>query len=449
MGRAHRSIPPSDRHRTGGSLFNPIVRHPAARLTVAGVLLVLLVTLVGNASAVSTTDSRAASLRWDNRTFTSGPALVSHLSAKGIDADAFLQAHPSAAGELGLTAVSWDGKAFFTMTGLRSWSRRTGTSLTRWLQRHPRAATILRRNAEHRDDRCSQRGAARPRGAPRPGRRRRRRRAARRPSVRRSPSRAARGPAPSRCPTPIAGSGARRRPAAPTSAVRRHRRTWCRAPTQAPRSGPLVRVGNSRGREDGDVEPAGPGARTGARRRGRRRVTYPAHAPAPTATAVAHPHPGAAPAPTPTVTPPPPRTGSASRRAAIIEWANDADLARELDGYGQIGAGWIRFDIKWSIVEATRGTYDWTIYDRLVGEARKRGLSVVANLAYTPSWARPAGATDDKYAPVDVAGLRELRKGGGGPLRTAGRQRSTRSGTSRTSRPSGSPHRTRSSTRRC
>lgn len=86
-----------------------------------------------------------------------------------------------------------------------------------------------------------------------------------------------------------------------------------------------------------------------------------------------------------------------------IEWANDANLARELDGYGQIGAGWIRFDIKWSIVEASRGTFNWTIYDRLVAEASKRGISIVANLAYTPSWARPAGATDDKVAPVNVA----------------------------------------------
>jgi len=86
----------------------------------------------------------------------------------------------------------------------------------------------------------------------------------------------------------------------------------------------------------------------------------------------------------------------------IIEWANDADLDRELNGYSQIGASWIRFDIKWSIVEENRGTFDWTIYDRLISAARKRGLSIVANLAYTPSWARPSGATDDKFAPVDV-----------------------------------------------
>ena len=34
-------------------MFNPITRHPAARLAVAGTLIALLVTLVGNASAVS------------------------------------------------------------------------------------------------------------------------------------------------------------------------------------------------------------------------------------------------------------------------------------------------------------------------------------------------------------------------------------------------------------
>jgi hypothetical protein len=84
-----------------------------------------------------------------------------------------------------------------------------------------------------------------------------------------------------------------------------------------------------------------------------------------------------------------------------VEWSSDADLARELDGYRSIGAGWLRSDLKWSVVESTRGVFNWSIYDRLVAAAKARGISIVFTLAYTPAWARPSGATDDKFAPAD------------------------------------------------
>ena len=76
---------------------------------------------------------------------------------------------------------------------------------------------------------------------------------------------------------------------------------------------------------------------------------------------------------------------------------------RELDGYRSLGAGWVRFDVKWSVVEQARGSYDWSRYDRTIAAATSRGLDVVANLAYTPAWARPSGADDDKWAPSDPA----------------------------------------------
>jgi polysaccharide biosynthesis protein PslG len=43
-------------------------------------------------------------------------------------------------------------------------------------------------------------------------------------------------------------------------------------------------------------------------------------------------------------------------------------------------------------------SFNWTRYDVLVDGARARGLAVLANLAYSPSWARPSG-TNDKFAP--------------------------------------------------
>ena len=248
MGRTHRSIPPSDRHRTGGSLFNPIIRHPAGRLTVAGILLVLLVTLVSNASAVSTNESRAGALRWDDRTFTSGRALVSHLSVKGIDADAFLRAHPAAAGELGLTAVNWDGKDFFTMAGLGSWSRRTGASL------NPLAAATPARGNDPSAQHCTRTARARGKAlhalevlcAQVDGAAGGERLGDRRAGGHRLDRILGRHEA-AVC-TPTVGSGARR-PVAPTSAAPLHRRTRCRARTQAPSSEPSFASATARVRK--------------------------------------------------------------------------------------------------------------------------------------------------------------------------------------------------------
>jgi polysaccharide biosynthesis protein PslG len=87
-----------------------------------------------------------------------------------------------------------------------------------------------------------------------------------------------------------------------------------------------------------------------------------------------------------------------------VEWSSDADLARQMDGMKQIGAGTIRFDIKWSAVESSRGSFNWTLYDRMVNYAKARGIKVLANLAYTPGWARPSTCTsDDKCAPANIA----------------------------------------------
>jgi polysaccharide biosynthesis protein PslG len=86
----------------------------------------------------------------------------------------------------------------------------------------------------------------------------------------------------------------------------------------------------------------------------------------------------------------------------IIQWASDRDVARELDGLVALGVGWIRFDLKWVVIEARKGRFDWKLHDRVVRMARARGLRVLATIAYSPPWARAPG-TDEKGAPVNVA----------------------------------------------
>lgn len=76
-----------------------------------------------------------------------------------------------------------------------------------------------------------------------------------------------------------------------------------------------------------------------------------------------------------------------------------ADLNRELDAVSKTGGEWLRVMIDWATIERTRGTYDWTIPDRVIGSARAHNLKVLSLVLTTPSWARRGGALGGVYAP--------------------------------------------------
>ncbi len=86
----------------------------------------------------------------------------------------------------------------------------------------------------------------------------------------------------------------------------------------------------------------------------------------------------------------------------LLLWGTDAELARDLDLMASTGARWLRFDFDWASAETSPGRYNWTFIDRVVNQAQRRGLQVLATPAYTPAWARPAGTTD-KTPPTDPA----------------------------------------------
>ncbi len=68
------------------------------------------------------------------------------------------------------------------------------------------------------------------------------------------------------------------------------------------------------------------------------------------------------------------------------------DMARD------VGVGWIRVDANWNDMNPARGMYQWTEMDRVVDEARTRGLRVYMTAAYTPMWVpRVARARTDTY----------------------------------------------------
>jgi hypothetical protein len=100
----------------------------------------------------------------------------------------------------------------------------------------------------------------------------------------------------------------------------------------------------------------------------------------------------------PTATPPYDDVGVALGYHALVDPPTDVEHA--LDTIASLGARWVRFDLNWSIVEPARGEHDWGRVDDFVAAARRRGLRVLATVAYTPPWAR-SGPGDDKRPPRD------------------------------------------------
>ena len=130
---------------------------------------------------------------------------------------------------------------------------------------------------------------------------------------------------------------------------------------------------------------------------------------APSTTTAPTAPPTTAPAPTTTSTTPaaPPSSGGPGMvggagfaEGFTILGDSDAELAQRLNGIASTGATWLRVDVPWTDVEQVRGQYNWSASDRVITAARTRGLNILAVLAFTPSWARPAGTTD-KWGPTD------------------------------------------------
>lgn len=78
-----------------------------------------------------------------------------------------------------------------------------------------------------------------------------------------------------------------------------------------------------------------------------------------------------------------------------LMWLGDAELDRELAVIRSAGVAWLRIDVDWSAVEATRGRRSWTNTDRVVAAAERHGLSVLGIVTYAPGWAQVPGVEQD------------------------------------------------------
>ncbi|GAA5141913.1 hypothetical protein GCM10023340_04460 [Nocardioides marinquilinus] len=63
------------------------------------------------------------------------------------------------------------------------------------------------------------------------------------------------------------------------------------------------------------------------------------------------------------------------------------ELRSDLRAMYRLGARRLRLDLSWAITEPSRGTYDWYKTDRVINEARRAGLRVLAIIGYEPDWA--------------------------------------------------------------
>jgi polysaccharide biosynthesis protein PslG len=95
--------------------------------------------------------------------------------------------------------------------------------------------------------------------------------------------------------------------------------------------------------------------------------------------------------------------------AAQFLFQDDASLNADLDAMQNTGATWIRFDFLWTYIEPDNNKYQWTVYDKVIGAAKARGFTILAELDFTPPWARGAACNfSDKCPPGDIAAWQEF-----------------------------------------
>jgi hypothetical protein len=78
-----------------------------------------------------------------------------------------------------------------------------------------------------------------------------------------------------------------------------------------------------------------------------------------------------------------------------LEFEDEATRNRTLDSLAAMGARWIRFDVKWDVIQhGGPDSFDFSRYDALAEAARARGFRVLGTLAYAPRWARSQACKD-------------------------------------------------------
>ncbi len=88
-----------------------------------------------------------------------------------------------------------------------------------------------------------------------------------------------------------------------------------------------------------------------------------------------------------------------------LPYLGQSDLLARLQAIKNLGVGWVRFDVDWSIVQQSgSSSYDWSSYDPIVADLNTLGLKGLGIITYAPQWALPANCLQsNKCAPADPA----------------------------------------------
>ncbi len=95
------------------------------------------------------------------------------------------------------------------------------------------------------------------------------------------------------------------------------------------------------------------------------------------------------------------RAASPEYGMSVFPWFHPATSGRDFDLVRQAGFTWAKLLVPWRAVQPeSRDGFVWDEADRVVGEARERGLEIVARIDQQPRWAR-ADRTDRNGPPDD------------------------------------------------
>lgn len=86
---------------------------------------------------------------------------------------------------------------------------------------------------------------------------------------------------------------------------------------------------------------------------------------------------------------------------ALEQYASDAELQRAFDMLKRAGITHARQYFAWREIEAQRGVYAWSEWDRIVNAAQANGVQLVAVLHTAPAWSQRAHERDMPGAPAD------------------------------------------------
>ena len=85
--------------------------------------------------------------------------------------------------------------------------------------------------------------------------------------------------------------------------------------------------------------------------------------------------------------------------ASLEQYESEEDLRRALTMIKGCGFRWVRQRFPRAEIEPRRGEYRWERWDRIVALCKEHGLSLIAVLDTSPSWARSEEDAENKFAP--------------------------------------------------